>query len=89
MSVPPPTPVSALSGLADARSRLDTPAHNIASASMEPFSPLRPDGTQGAPRTQELAGDIVGSMPATISTARTCASSAPTTRCARAVDRLV
>jgi flagellar basal body rod protein FlgG len=54
-----------LSGLADAQNRVDT-AHNIANASTEPFSPLRPDGSQNAPRTQDLAGEIVGSMQATI-----------------------
>jgi flagellar basal body rod protein FlgG len=44
-----PAPVSALSGLTDARSRADTAAHNIANASTDPFSPLRFDGTQGEP----------------------------------------
>jgi flagellar basal body rod protein FlgG len=66
MHIAPPASVSALAGLTDARDRLDTAAHNIANANTEPFAPLRPDGRQGEPGTQDLGGDIVGSMQATI-----------------------
>jgi flagellar basal body rod protein FlgG len=66
MNIAPPAAVSALSGLAGAQDRLDTAAHNIANASTEPFSPLHDDGTQGAPGTQDLVGEIVSSMQATI-----------------------
>jgi flagellar basal body rod protein FlgG len=66
MQITPPAPASALTGLADARGRLDAAAHNLANASTEPFAPLRPDGTQGPPGTLDLGGEIVASMQATI-----------------------
>ena len=66
MHIAPPAPASALTGLADARERMDPAAHNLANASTEPFSPLRPDGTQGAPGTLDPALEIVGTMQATV-----------------------
>ena len=66
MQIAPPAPASALTGLADARDRMDTAAHNLANASTEPFSPLRPDGTQGVPGSLDLAGEVVGRMQATV-----------------------
>jgi flagellar basal body rod protein FlgC len=45
---------------------MDTAAHNLANASTEPFWPLRPDGTQGAPGSLDLAGEVVGTMQATV-----------------------
>jgi flagellar hook protein FlgE len=66
MQIPPPAPISALSGLTDARDRVDSAADNIANANTEPFTPLRPDGTQDTTRAQDLAGEIVGTMQATI-----------------------
>jgi hypothetical protein len=50
---------SAVRGMVDAGRRLDTGAHNIANASTEPFSPLRPDGSQGAPGSMDLVDEMV------------------------------
>jgi flagellar hook protein FlgE len=50
---------SAVNGMADASRRSDVAAHNIANASTDPFSPLRPDGSQGAPGSMDLASEIV------------------------------
>jgi flagellar hook protein FlgE len=50
---------SALRGLNDAANRFDTSAHNIANVSTEPFSPLRPDGSQGAEGSLDLASQLV------------------------------
>jgi flagellar basal body rod protein FlgG len=66
MQIAPPAPASALTGLADARDRMDTAAHNLANASTEPFSPLRPDGTQGVPGSLDLAGEVVGTIQSTV-----------------------
>jgi flagellar basal body rod protein FlgG len=45
--------------MVDAGRRLDTGAHNIANASTEPFSPLQPDGSQGAPGSMDLVDEMV------------------------------
>jgi flagellar hook protein FlgE len=50
---------SAAWGMADASRRFDTAAHNVANVSTEPFSPLRPDGSQGAAGTMDLASELV------------------------------
>jgi hypothetical protein len=50
---------SAVQGMADASRRFDVAAHNVANVSTEPFSPLRPDGTQGAPGSLDLATELV------------------------------
>ena len=51
---------SAVRGLTDASNRFDTAAHNIANVSTDPFSPLNPDGSQGAEGTVDLASQLVG-----------------------------
>ena len=50
---------SAAWGLADASRRYDTAAHNVANISTEPFSPLRPDGSQGQPGSLDAASELV------------------------------
>ncbi len=54
-----PAASSAAWGMADASTRFDVAAHNVANMSTEPFSPLRPDGSQGAPGTMDVASEIV------------------------------
>jgi flagellar hook protein FlgE len=50
---------SAVWGMADASNRFDVAAHNVANVSTEPFSPLRPDGSQGPEGSMDLASEIV------------------------------
>jgi flagellar basal body rod protein FlgC len=45
--------------MTDASRRLDVAAHNVANMSTEPFSPLRPDGSQGPEGTMDLASEMV------------------------------
>ena len=50
---------SAMLGMTDASRRFDVAAHNVANMSTEPFSPLRPDGSQGAEGSMDLASELV------------------------------
>jgi flagellar hook protein FlgE len=50
---------SAVLGMSDASRRYDVAAHNVANMSTEPFSPLRPDGSQGPEGSMDLASEIV------------------------------
>jgi flagellar hook protein FlgE len=50
---------SAVFGINDAGRRLDVAAHNVANVSTEPFSPLRPDGSQGPEGSMDLASELV------------------------------
>lgn len=50
---------SAVFGMSDAGRRFDVAAHNVANMSTEPFSPLRPDGSQGAEGSMDLATELV------------------------------
>jgi flagellar hook protein FlgE len=50
---------SSVSGMADAGRRFDVAAHNVANMSTEPFSPLRPVGSQGAEGSLDLASELV------------------------------
>ena len=45
--------------MADASNRFDVAAHNVANLSTEPFSPLRPDGSQGPEGSMDLASELV------------------------------
>jgi flagellar hook protein FlgE len=50
---------SSVWGMADASNRFDVAAHNVANVSTEPFSPLRPDGSQGPEGSMDLASEMV------------------------------
>jgi hypothetical protein len=50
---------SAVFGMADAGRRFDVAAQNVANMSTEPFSPLRPDGSQGAEGSMDLTTELV------------------------------
>ena len=50
---------SSVLGMADASRRIDVAAHNVANMSTEPFSPLRPDGSQGPEGSMDLASELV------------------------------
>jgi flagellar hook protein FlgE len=50
---------SAVWGMNDAGRRFDVAAHNVANMSTEPFSPLRPDGSQGPEGSMDLASELV------------------------------
>jgi len=50
---------SAALGMADSSNRFDVAAHNVANMSTEPFSPLRPDGSQGPEGSMDLASELV------------------------------
>ena len=43
----------------DASNRFDVAAHNVANMSTEPFSPLRPDGSQGPEGSMDLGSELV------------------------------
>jgi flagellar hook protein FlgE len=50
---------SSVWGMTDASNRFDVAAHNVANVSTEPFSPLRPDGSQGPEGSMDLASEMV------------------------------
>ncbi|MEA2268978.1 MAG: hypothetical protein QOD55_2821 [Solirubrobacteraceae bacterium] len=50
----------------DAQWQLDRAAHNIANANTEPYRPVQPDATFGAPGTLDLASEIAATITAPI-----------------------